>query len=183
MLNGPLRTFFKNLIEVVVGNTEAAGLPGSRWNVAKELMNQIAKPGPDFFQRQIAAEEPYTAIDIKTHAPRRDDTILRVDSGYAANRKTVTLVDIRHCKSAPHNAGKHRDVGCLFQRLIAPDGFEQSLARVYQRVRKHARLIRPRDQPTIIVDFLELHIKRPRTRGSPNRPMSDDFRIGGRSQP
>jgi len=114
MFNGPLGTFLKNLVEIVVGNIQPARLAGSRRNVAKELMHQIAKLDLDLLQRQIAVQQANAAIDIKTNTAGRDHAILPVNSGYASNWEAVTLMDIGHCKGAPNNAGKHGDVRCLF---------------------------------------------------------------------
>ena len=182
VFKGPLGTLFEDTIEVIVGNIQPAGLADSGWNVAKQLMHQIAKLGPDFLQCQISAQKTNAAIDIKTDAAGRDNAILLVDRGNTSNGKAVALMNIRHCKGSADDAGKHRNVGCLFEGLIAADGFEQWLARVHKSVREHSGFIGPWNQPAIIVDLFQVHIKRLRTPGSPNHPGPDDFRIDDTSR-
>src|SRR5437667_167204 len=182
VFKGPLGTLFEDTIEVIVGNIQPAGLADSGWNVAKQLLHQIAKLGPDFLQCQITAQKTNAAIDIKTDAAGRDNAVLLVDRGNTSNGKAVALMNIRHCKGSADDAGKHRNVGCLFEGLIAADGLEQWLARVHKSVREHSGFIGPWNQPAIIVDLFQVHIKRLRTPGSPNHPGPDDFRIDDTSR-
>src|SRR5207247_11296282 len=57
VFNGPLGTLFEDTIEIIVGNIQPAGLAGSGWNVAKQLMHQIAYLGPDFIPRQVSSQK------------------------------------------------------------------------------------------------------------------------------
>src|SRR6185503_9528876 len=52
------------------------------------------------------------------HASRRDNAMLLVHCGNAANRKTITLMNVRHGERAADDSQKHRHVRRLFERLI-----------------------------------------------------------------
>ena len=85
--------------------------------------------------------------------------MLLVHCGHSADWKAVALMNVGHREGAPDDSRQHRDIGCLFQRLIPANCFEKLFIRKDHCVGPHARLVSSGDEPAVIVDFFEMHVQ------------------------
>src|SRR5262249_30934830 len=119
-------------------------------------MDELAEPRANIFERKRAAQQTDATVDVKSNAARRNDSLLDVDSGNTPDRKTISLMNVRHRKRPPDDSGQHRHIRRLLQGLVAANRFEQEFICIDDGVRQHAGLGRSWNQPAVIVDLFEM---------------------------
>jgi len=60
-------------------------------------------------------KEPDPAVDVETHAARRDDACVEAERGNPPDGKPVSPVDVRHGKRIFYDAGQGGDIGQLLE--------------------------------------------------------------------
>ncbi len=128
----------------------------ARRHVAEKLVHKFTQFRRHFFAIERTSQQSHSAINVESHAARRHHSHANIRGCHSADRKSVTLMDIRHRQRPAHNSRQKRHVHCLLDGKILHDRIEQALVGVNQGVRSHTRLGRSRHQPAIAVQFPQL---------------------------
>jgi len=86
------------------------------WYGLEEGLDKGIYPGLHHFCPQVAAQQPHTAVNVKAHSTRADDTSLFPEGGHAADGKAIAQVSIGHGHGVLDYAGQGGHIGHLIHR-------------------------------------------------------------------
>jgi hypothetical protein len=107
----------------------------------------------NIFEDQTGPNEANASIDVVADTSGGDYSIVGVHGGDAADGKTVTPMDIRHCQRVTDDTGKMRHVHDLSQAVVLFETGHQLFISVDPAWHSHSALAR--DLPKIIFDPIE----------------------------
>ena len=68
----PGGAFGEHFVELLVREPDVALAACTRWDVAEQLVDEFTRFGADFLDGQGAREQAHAAVDVESHAARRD---------------------------------------------------------------------------------------------------------------
>lgn len=115
--NRVLCAVFEHTREILLGQSDRTLRTNACWDGVEKILDQF------FHIRNIGdskrgRDHPNPAVDIKAHAPGRDNPGIGIEGTHTADRKTVAPVDIGHPKRIPEDARKRRHVGKLGESSV-----------------------------------------------------------------
>jgi hypothetical protein len=120
-------------------------------HVPEELGHHLLDVRAHLLDVQRGGHQAHAAVDVVAHSTRRDDALLLVHRGHAADGEAVAPVDVGHRQRRLHDPRQVRHVADLLQAGVLAQGRHQPLAGVDDARHAHAAL--PRDLEAVLVEL------------------------------
>jgi hypothetical protein len=127
---GVPRAFGQDAIDFRSLELEPSAGPGPSWHPSAQRSDQLADPwAPVPFPFQVRPDEPHTARDVESDAPRGNHTVVfGIHRRHAADREAIPPMDVRHGERSGHDAGERGHVRHLLDRAVL-DGLRHEVLR------------------------------------------------------
>src|SRR5579871_2115945 len=110
VLYGPTGALREDIVHLLVVQLDSPYPASAAGNVAKNLVYQVLQLRPDFFGAKRSGRQSNAAIDVEADPSRGDDAGFHIRCRDPANRKSIALVNVRHCQARPHDARQRGNV-------------------------------------------------------------------------
>ena len=151
------RPLDEHALELAFAQGERAAAAAARRRSARDLVDERLLAPAELVHGDRQGEEPDAAVDVVTHAARRDDSVRGLRRRDPSDREPVSLVHVRHRERGVDDPGQRGHVLELLERLVVADRVEQLLVGEHPRRDAHVRTRLARNLPERLVQPAELN--------------------------